>query len=298
MTKTEVINRLLPKARELNTLYGLHISMTIAQVVRESGWLKHAPGNNFLGIKAPKVKKDGVWILDPKFPIDRAQKLPTWEYINGKWEKNPDWFVKYDSLEDCMDRYAKILMLPRYKQTLESKDWWDSTNYVRLNGYATSPAYTNSLRTDILSNRLYQLDWQHTYNEPINPGSNFTWGETFSNVSFNGKKYYRVIEPYPEYWDNVKKLATQLQIVRFNFGYPIKIDSWFRIPAYNPVIGGAPDSQHLYANAADTIKPFRVTSKNYLDCVLNKTSITGIGIQKSGSLHLDLKKVKRRIWYY
>jgi len=288
MTKTEVINRLLPKAKELNSLYGLHISMTIAQVVRESGWLKHAPGNNFLGIKAL-----------PNTPADRKQLLWTWEYLNGKWQKVQAWFMTYPSLEDCMDRYAKILMLPRYKQTKESKDWWDATNYVRLNGYATSPGYTTSLRTDILSNGLYKLDWKHEYNEPINPGSNFVWGETFSNVYFNGRKYYRVIEPYPQYWDNVHRLATQLQIIRYNFGYPIRIESWFRIAAYNPVIGGSPTSQHLSANAADTIKPFRVKSKDYLDCVLNKTSITGIGIQKSGSLHVDLRKSNKVIiWYY
>jgi len=278
----------------------LLVSMGVAQGGRESGWGKHAPGNNFLGIKAPKIKKGDVWIVDPAIPKDRIQKLLTWEWSakEGKFVQVYDWFMNYPSLQACFERYVKIISGSRYKDVRNSKDWWDATNYVRLNGYATSPGYTDSLRSDILSNKLYQLDWKHDYAEPINPGSNFTWGETFSNVFFNGKKYYRVIEPYSQYWDNVKKLAIQLQIVRFNFSYPIKIESWFRIPAYNPIVGGAPDSQHLYANAADTIKPFRVTSKDYLDCVLNKTSITGIGIQKSGSLHLDLKKVKRRIWYY
>ena len=59
MTKQEVIDRLLPKAYELHALYGIQIPQTLAQVINESGWLKHAPGNNFLGIKVPKVTING-----------------------------------------------------------------------------------------------------------------------------------------------------------------------------------------------------------------------------------------------
>lgn len=259
-TKTEAINRLLPKAKELKRNFGLHVSMTIAQIVQESGWLKHASGNNFLGIKVPKVKVNGILVPDPKIPENRMQLLWTYEWQNGKWVKVQDWFMKYDSLEDCMDRYAKILLLPRYKDTLDSKDWWNSTNYVRLNGYATSPNYTVSLRRVILESKLYELDWIYPYDTPINPGSKFVWGETHSNVIFNGKKYYRVIEPYPEYFDNVHKLTTQLDIVRYHFGLPIRIERWFSTPEYNATLpGSSPTSQHLYANAADTIKHRKIS---------------------------------------
>jgi hypothetical protein len=284
MTKQEVIDRLLPKANELNALYGLHVSMTLAQVINESGWLKHAPGNNFLGIKAPAGT-----------PADKKQLLWTYEWTGSKFEKVQCWFMKYESLEACMDRYAKILLLPRYKQTLESKDWWDSTNYVRLNGYATSPAYTTGLRKTILSYKLYQYDWKHAYNEPIFPGFNFTWGEAFSNVFFNGRKYYRVIEPYPEYFDNVEGLAIQLQIVRFHFAKPMKVESWFRIRDYNSYIGGASQSQHLTANAADVVRNSNMAE--FLKAFEDKTDVTGIGIMKNG-LHVDRRKGKRIYWTY
>ena len=89
--KIAVINRLLPKAKELNENFGLHVSMTIAQVVRESGWLEHAPGNNFLGIKVPK---DSSGSPVSTFPKDKMQLLWTTEWSNGKWIKIQDWFVK------------------------------------------------------------------------------------------------------------------------------------------------------------------------------------------------------------
>jgi len=287
MTKLEVISRLLPKAVELNELHGLHVSMTLAQVMHESGWLAHAPGNNFLGIK---------WTAG--LPLDRRQLLWTTEYINGKWVKVQCWFMTYPTLEDCMDRYAKILLLPRYKQTLGSKDWWDATNYIRLNGYAISPAYSDSLRNVILSNKLYEYDWIHAYNEDIIPGGNFTWGETFSAVKYKGKYYKRVIEPYPEYFDNVKGIAVLLQILRYATGsYPIRIASWFRIRDYNSSEDGAADSQHLYANAADPHKSYKVKMGDFVN-EAKKTDATGIGIG-NGWLHLDKKKnIARRIWYY
>jgi hypothetical protein len=207
------------------------------------------------------------------------------------------WFVKYDSLEACMERYAKILLLDRYKQTIQSKDWWDSTNYVRINGYATSPFYTEGLRDTILSAGLYRYDWVHAYSEQILPGYNFSWGETFSNIFHKGRKYVRVIEPYPEYWENVIKLATQLQIVRFKFGRKIIVNSWFRIPSYNmhPSIGGEPKSQHLTANAVDVVR--NASMGEFIKAFENDTNVTGIGIMQN-ALHVDLKPGPRRKWYY
>jgi hypothetical protein len=291
MTKQEVINRLLPKAQELKRTFGLHVSMTLAQIVRESGWLQHAPGNNFLGIKAPVDKYGNVL---PNIPKDRIQLLWTTEYISGKWEKVQRWFMNYASLEDCMDRYAKILLLPRYKQTLNSKDFWDSTNYVRLNGYASSPVYTDSLRTDILSNKLYQYDWYHKPKDSIE--TDFTWDETYSSVRFKGKTYYRIIEPYPNLWDKVFKLAHLLQDIRSAANSPLKINRWFSIPEYNAYLGGVGDSQHLVGLAADCAKPKTWTMQQFFGYV-DTTEATGIGVGRA-YLHIDARNDVKRIWYY
>jgi len=44
-----------------------------------------------------------------------------------------------------------------------------------------------------------------------------------------------------------------LQEVRDHFGQPVKINSAHRCPAHNASIGGKPQSQHLYARAADIV---------------------------------------------
>jgi hypothetical protein len=288
MTKTEVINKLTPiidnLANEHDWITGKE-AMVMAQILIESNWLKATHQGNCLGIK---------WT--PKQPESRKQMLWTKEYVNGKYISVLAPFMTYPSIEDCIESgYIKTLSLARYKQTRESKDWWEATNYIRLNGYATSISYTNTLRNMVLSHKLYELDWQHAYNEPIFPGFNFTWGETFGNVYFNGKKYYRVIEPYPEYWDNVESLAIQLQIVRFHFGKPMKVESWFRIRDYNSYIGGSAQSQHLTANAADVVRNSNMA--DFLKAFEDKTDVTGIGIMKNG-LHVDKRPGKRIYWTY
>tara|TARA_B100000900_G_scaffold43594_2_gene32433 strand:+ start:192 stop:533 length:342 start_codon:yes stop_codon:yes gene_type:complete len=51
--------------------------------------------------------------------------------------------------------------------------------------------------------------------------------------------------------DNVRLLAENLQILRDYIGRPIKIISGYRSPDYNKRIGGARQSQHMIAKAAD-----------------------------------------------
>ena len=50
---------------------------------------------------------------------------------------------------------------------------------------------------------------------------------------------------------NIVKLADQLQILRNFIGRPIKINSAYRSPSHNKMVGGAKNSQHLLGKAAD-----------------------------------------------
>ena len=52
---------------------------------------------------------------------------------------------------------------------------------------------------------------------------------------------------------NVRALAVNLEVIRAQLGEPIFINSGYRTPAYNKLVGGAPASQHLLANAADIV---------------------------------------------
>lgn len=101
----------------------------------------------------------------------------------------------------------------------------------------------------------------------------------------------------PEYMANVKKVAENLQILRDHIGEAIHINSCYRPTDYNKKIGGAPNSQHLTASAAD------ITAKSYtpkqLATVVEKLIIEGklkfggLGIYP-GFIHVDIRKKKAR----
>jgi len=261
-------------------------SLAMAQVLCESGNLKHAPGNNCLGIK---------WTSH--YPENMKQMLWTHEWVDGKYVKVLAPFVKFESIEQCIEKgYIRILNLNRYKETRESVDWWDATSYIRINGYATSPTYTQTLRNIIIKNKIYEIDWIHGYNENIT--DNFIWGETFSNVRFNGRTYRRVIEPPEDYWEDTVDLAGQLQIGRDYIGKPFTVNSWYRTRDYNSYIGGVPGSQHKISNASDIGTPRGLTSYEFYKIMDTKTDCTGFGIGRR-YCHFDRKKnVKKRVWYY
>ena len=54
--------------------------------------------------------------------------------------------------------------------------------------------------------------------------------------------------PYP---DRLRHLAWALQTIRDAYGGPIRVNSGYRSPKHNAKIGGAKNSQHVQALAAD-----------------------------------------------
>ncbi len=302
MNKKEVIARLKPILDRLSYKYGwlLHKkSLSMAQILIESAWLKSAPGNNCLGIKVPKKQID---------TIKSKQLLWTkeWDAVKGKYVDVQAWFMTYSSIEACIESgYIKTLSLDRYKETRECIDWWDATNQIRLDGYATSPVYTDTLRNIILKEQLYKIDWIRDYDWPLEV--NFDWGEFFSPVRFRGITYSRVIEPPKERWGNVVDLAEQLQIGRSEIGKPFIITprgAAGRITEYNYVSGGAKESQHLIWNAADIYNPKGYTTYQFYAVMNKKTDCSGYGIG-SNFLHIDRRKDKdgnlirpKKVWNY
>jgi uncharacterized protein YcbK (DUF882 family) len=58
----------------------------------------------------------------------------------------------------------------------------------------------------------------------------------------------------PQYvLDNIKIVAEQLQIVRDKLNKVIKINSAYRCPKHNEMIGGAKNSQHKLGKASDIV---------------------------------------------
>src|ERR1039458_8041620 len=70
---------------------------TLAQAALESAWGKHAPGNNFFGIKA-----DSSWTGD-------TQTLNTHEVINGVSTPTTALFRKYATPEDSFIDHGNFL---------------------------------------------------------------------------------------------------------------------------------------------------------------------------------------------
>jgi len=265
MTRSEAINTLKPIAYRLQSKHDWlrgKLSLLMSQVLCESGNLKHAHGNNCLGIK---------WTSH--YPESKKQMLWTKEWVDGKYISVKAPFVKFDSIEECIEQgYIRILKLKRYKETRNSVDWWDATNYIRLNGYATSPTYTSTLRKIILSNKLYEMDWRHDPDDELT--SDFTYGETFN-------------------------LAVRVQKVRDKINKPLVVTrygGWYRQPSYNALVGGVSDSKHLTCEAVDLCSPRGYSGHGLYLVFRNNTDIKRYGIA-SNWLHVDIAEAYD-IWYY
>ncbi len=122
------------------------------------------------------------------------------------------------------------------------------------------------------------INWRD-FDKRITP--NFTVGEV-SNWDA------RRVVSNPIHADNAIRLAKELQKARDFIGRPIKVNSWFRPPDINRAIGGASNSQHLTANAADIACPDLAFAK-FL--TIFRTNWDGylLAYPLSKFLHVDLR---------
>ena len=104
--------------------------------------------------------------------------------------------------------------------------------------------------------------------------------------------------PVPdELLHNVEALAEQLQILRDYLKEPVRINSAYRHANYNKKIGGAPDSMHVKAMAADitvkskTPKQVKATIERLIK--LKKLKFGGIGLYP-GFVHVDIREAYAR----
>ena len=88
------------------------------------------------------------------------------------------------------------------------------------------------------------------------------------------------------------RLLACLEVLRAVHRKPILIVSGYRCPVHNSAIGGAPDSQHMYASAVDVL-PGTCT----LDEAVNAGFI-GIGTKNGVPVHLDVRDGKPVRWTY
>lgn len=90
-------------------------------------------------------------------------------------------------------------------------------------------------------------------------------------------------------------LVDVLQKIREHFGKPVVITSAYRTESYNKKVGGSPNSQHLYGNAADiTIAGLKAKDiAAYVEKLMPNTG--GIGIYTTQNfVHVDVRASKSR----
>ena len=100
-----------------------------------------------------------------------------------------------------------------------------------------------------------------------------------------------------EVYENIIKLASQLQFLRDYTGRPITINSAYRCPEHNAKVGGSKTSQHLLGKAADitieSLKPAEVYAliEELID--MGHMLQGGLGLYDT-FVHIDIRKTKAR----
>ena len=100
-----------------------------------------------------------------------------------------------------------------------------------------------------------------------------------------------------EVYENIIKLASQLQFLRDYTGRPITINSAYRCPEHNAKVGGSKTSQHLLGKAADitiqSLKPAEVYAliEELID--MGHLLQGGLGLYDTFA-HYDIRKTKAR----
>jgi flagellum-specific peptidoglycan hydrolase FlgJ len=139
---------------------GIPPELLVAQWAVESGWGKHAPGNNCFGIKQYKgahgrqLLRTREWFTDPQLLAflamgDGRTATPTGQAKGDRREYScQDWFATFPTLEACFERRAALFRVGRYKPFADQYDK-DGDVAALIRGiapiYATDPMYAGAL---------------------------------------------------------------------------------------------------------------------------------------------------------
>jgi len=147
MTDEQFIASVAPAAVAFYRTRKISAALTIAQACLESGYGKHAPGNNLFGIKA-----DPSWHGPTVF--ERTQ-----EFINGQRIVISAAFRAYPTLGDSLTDHGNFLLdNPRYKNLIGADYKTACEEIAKVDGYATDPTYGETLLEIITEFGLAKYD--------------------------------------------------------------------------------------------------------------------------------------------
>ena len=144
----DFIEQMLPHALATQDLTGVPASVSLAQAALESGWGKHAPGNNFFGIKGTGPAG--------------SQYLYTTEFSGGKKLRIKAKFRRYqDPLQSFID-HAQLLSKGRtLSHVMAFKGNSRAFVHALQSGkykYATDPQYEEKIMKIIRAHGLQRYD--------------------------------------------------------------------------------------------------------------------------------------------
>lgn len=144
----QYIQSMAPLAQYYGKRYGLFPSVILAQSAIESDFGRSELSrryHNYFGIKQTG-NEAGV-------------NFATQEYINGQYITIYTGFKKYNSAEESVADYAKLLSkAPRYEQVLNAKKPQEAASALVSCGYATDPKYAEKIINVINEYRLNEYD--------------------------------------------------------------------------------------------------------------------------------------------
>ena len=139
-TSTDFVEKIMPIAQKIASKYGLNPLAMVAQAALETGWGKHLMkkgtevANNYFGIKASRNSAN-------------TTRANSYEYVNGRKVMMNSKFRAYDSVEQSLEDYAKLITgNNRYDKVKNSDTVEKYFEELQKAGYATDPNYANKLK--------------------------------------------------------------------------------------------------------------------------------------------------------
>ena len=156
-SQSAFVQRHADAAARVEQTSGIPAAFMLGQAGHETGWGRSeitmadgSPSFNLFGIKAT-----GGW-------NGKVAEITTTEYVNGAAQKVVAKFRAYDSYEDSLRDYARLItQSPRYAQVSQQTDSVQAwANGLQRAGYATDPDYASKLSRAI--NTTLQLQRART----------------------------------------------------------------------------------------------------------------------------------------
>ena len=147
--QADFLRLLVPGVLALQRRAGLPASVVLAQAILESDWgrsLLARRNRNLFGIKAHSRANSSTVAV-----------FSTSEYSGGRSRQEKARFASYETFEECLDDYARLLTRPRYapaRAVVANPDAF--ARELQRCGYATDPRYAHKLSLLIRRHNLDQ----------------------------------------------------------------------------------------------------------------------------------------------